>query len=386
MNILKNPTTILWARRMALLVLVTGVAACGLPRVGPNKAEIFSGSVQEEGDAFIISVNDRVTRATAIVPSLGFDSSFTDAGVIGSDTIRPGDTLGVAIWENVEDGILATAGAPAVLEEVQVDGSGFIFIPYAGRIRASGNTPEAIRRIITEKLAKQTPDPQVMVQRLAGDGATVTIIGAVSGQGVYPIERPTRTLSAMLARAGGVSISPEIARVKIIRGNKTGEIWFQDLFENQRFDIALRNGDRILVEEDSRSFTALGATGAQSRVRFETQTLSAIEAIAQVGGLDTATADPTGVFIFRNEAADISNQVLGRTDLIGAQRMVYVLNLTEPNGMFIARDFVIRDGDTVYVTEAPFVQWTKVLTAVTGTVGIADTLTTAAVLGGAGTP
>ncbi len=386
MNILKNPATILWARRMALLVLVTGVAACGLPRVGPNKAEIFSGSVQEEGDAFIISVNDRVTRATAIVPSLGFDSSFTDAGVIGSDTIRPGDTLGVAIWENVEDGILATAGAPAVLEEVQVDGSGFIFIPYAGRIRASGNTPEAIRRIITEKLAKQTPDPQVMVQRLAGDGATVTIIGAVSGQGVYPIERPTRTLSAMLARAGGVSISPEIARVKIIRGNKTGEIWFQDLFENQRFDIALRNGDRILVEEDSRSFTALGATGAQSRVRFETQTLSAIEAIAQVGGLDTATADPTGVFIFRNEAADISNQVLGRTDLIGAQRMVYVLNLTEPNGMFIARDFVIRDGDTVYVTEAPFVQWTKVLTAVTGTVGIADTLTTAAVLGGAGTP
>ena len=51
--------------------------------------------------------------------------------------------------------------------------------------------------------------------------------------------------------------------------------------------------------------------------------------------------------------------MLGRTDLIGAQRMVYVLDLTEPNGMFMARDFVIRDGDTVYVTEAPFVQWAK---------------------------
>ncbi len=370
-------------RRAALLGLLASVAACGLPRVGPNKREIFAGSVQQQGDAFIVSVNDRVTRATAVVPSLGFNHDFTNAGVVGSDTIRPGDTLSVAIWENVEDGILATAGAPAALEEVQVDGAGFIFIPYAGRIRAAGNNPEAIRRIITEKLESQTPDPQVMVQRLAGDGSTVTITGAVGGQGVYPIERPTRKLNAMLARAGGVTISPEIARVKIIRGSKIGEIWFQDLFDNPSYDIALRAGDRILVEEDTRSFTALGATGTQNRVRFETQTLSALEAIAQVGGLSTSTADPTGVFVFRNEAAEIANQVLGRTDLVGAQRMVYVLNLTEPNGMFMARDFVIRDGDTVYVTEAPYVQWTKVLTAVTGTIGAVDTLSTAAGLAGA---
>lgn len=369
----------LWGRRAALVSLVCGLAACDiLPRFGPNKSEIFAGSVQNGGDAFIVEVNNRVTAATALVPSLGFEASFTGAGAVGSDTIRPGDTLGVSIWENVDDGILTTAGAPATLEEVQVDGAGFIFIPYAGRIHASGNNPEAVRRVITEKLEIQTPDPQVMVRRLAGDGATVSITGAVGGQGVYPIERPTRTLNAMLARAGGVSIEPEIARVKVLRGTKTGTIWYQDLFENPGFDIALRGGDRILVEEDTRTFTALGATGAQSRVRFESQTLSAIEAIAQVGGLSTASADPTGVFVFRNEADVIANQVLGRTDLVGAQRMVYVLNLTQPNGMFQARDFVIRDGDTVYVTEAPYTQWTKVLTAVTGTIGAGTAIADAA--------
>lgn len=370
MKTIKSP----WGRRAALASilsgLVLGLTACDiLPRFGPNKAEIFAGSVQNGGDAFIIEVNSRVTAATAVIPSLGFNAAFTSAGVVGSDTIRPGDTLGVSIWENVDDGILTTAGAPATIEEVQVDGAGFIFIPYAGRIHAAGNNPEAIRRIITEKLEGQTPEPQVMVRRLAGDGATVSITGAVGGQGVYPIERPTRTLNAMLARAGGVTVTPEIARVKIIRGSNTGSIWFQDLFENPSFDIALRGGDRILVEEDTRTFTALGATGAQSLVNFRSQTLSAIEAIAQVGGLSSATADPTGVFVFRNEAAEIANQVLGRTDLIGAQRMVYVLNLTQPNGMFEARDFIIRDGDTVYVTEAPYTQWTKVLTAVTGTIG-----------------
>ncbi len=361
------------------MLAVASLSACGLPRSGPNKHEIFSGSVQKQGDAFVVEVNDRVTRATAVVPAFGFSDAFRRAGRIGSDTINPGDTLGLTIWENVDDGLLSRAGLGATqLDEIQVDDNGFIFVPYAGRIRAAGNTPEAIRRIITEKLNEQTPDPQVMVRRLAGNGATVSITGKVGGQGIFPIERPTRTLTAMLARAGGVTIEPEIAQVTVFRGNQKGKVWFQDLYKNPRFDIALRPGDRILVEEDSRAFTALGATGSQNRVTFRSQTLSAIEAIAQVGGLSTATADPTGIFVFRNETAEIANQVLGRTDLIGPQRMIYVLDLTQPNGVFIARDFVIRDDDTVYVTEAPFVQWSKTLNALTGTLTTANTLSTLA--------
>jgi polysaccharide export outer membrane protein len=346
--------------------------------VGPNKREIFAGSVQKEGDAFIVTVNDRVTRATAVVPALGFSDAFINAGVVGSDTISSGDTLGLTIWENVDDGLLASSGANStVLEEVQVDGAGFIFVPYAGRVKASGNTPEALRRIITERLKDQTPDPQVQVRRLAGDGATVSLVGAIGGQGVYPIERPTRTLSAMLAQAGGVTIEPEIAQVTVIRGGHTGKVWFQDLFRHPRYDIALRGGDRILVEGDTRSFTALGATGSQSRVPFESQTLSGVEALAQVGGLMSSTADPTGVFILRNEPADIANAVLGRNDLQGEQRMVYVLDLTQPNALFMARDFSVRDGDTLYVTEAPFTQWSRAISALTGSLTAVDTLTTA---------
>ncbi|MCT4553078.1 MAG: polysaccharide biosynthesis/export family protein [Pelagimonas sp.] len=380
----KSPSR--WAKGFALLAAVSVLASCGLPRVGPNKREIFAGSVQREGDAFIVAVNDRVTRATSVVPALGFSDAFKNAGVLGSDTIRPGDTLGLTIWENVDDGLLASETSNStLLEEVQVDGAGFIFVPYAGRIKAAGNTPEAIRRVITRKLEDQTPDPQVQVRRIAGDGSTVSLVGSVGGQGVYAIERPTRTLSSMLARAGGITIEPEIAQVKVLRGSRTETIWFQDLYKHPEFDIALRGGDRILVEEDTRAFTALGATGAQARVPFESQTLSAVEAIAQVGGLLSASADPTGVFVFRNEPAAIANQVLARTDLVGAQRMVYVLDLTQPNGMFRARDFVIRDQDTLYVTEAPFTQWDKTIAALTGSLGAVSTLSTAATtLGGSG--
>ena len=368
--------TIRWVRPIAAVTALAIVASCGLPSVGPNKRQIFAGSVQKEGDAFVVSVNDRVSRATAVVPALGFSDAFKNAAVLGSDTIRPGDVLGITVYENVDDPLLGVEGAPATaLEEVQVDGAGFIFIPYAGRIKAAGNTPDAIRRIITNKLGEQTPDPQIEVRRAAGDGSTVSLIGSIGAQGVYPIERPTRTLGTMLAQAGGVTITPEIAQITVIRGTMRGQIWLEDLYDHPGLDIALRAGDRILVEEDTRSFTALGATGSQAQVPFESQTLSALEGIAQVGGLSASTADPTGVFIFRNEPSEVASQVLGRDDLVGAQRMVYVLDLTQPNGMFMARDFVIRDGDTIYVTEAPFTQWSRVISAITGTASSADSLT-----------
>lgn len=364
------------ARGLTLAALVVALGACGLPRSGPNKREIFAGSVQKQGDAFVVTVNERVTRATAVTPALGFGSSFRNAGLVGSDAIAPGDVLALTVYENVRDDPLLgnTGQRVSVLSEVQVDGQGFIFVPYAGRVKAAGQTPDGLRQAITRLLDTQTPEPQVTVQRVAGDGSTVTVSGAVGGQGVFPIERPTRTLSAMLARAGGVAIEPSAAIVRVHRGSHTGQIWLEDLYANPTLDIALRPGDRIVVEADTRAFVALGATGAQTRVPFETQTLSAIEAIAQVGGLNTALADPTGVFVFRNEPAEIANTVLGRDDLQGDQRFIYVLDLTQPTGMFEARDFLVRDGDTVYVTEAPFVQWQKTLSAITGTAGAADSL------------
>ncbi len=366
------------AARLAAILGLAALAACGLPRSGPNKSEIFAGSVQNEGGAYVLSVNEQVNRAIATTASSGFSAAFGDAGLLGSDTIEAGDLLRLTIWENVEAGLLVPTGQNAtVIEQVQVDGDGFVFVPYAGRIRAAGSSPETIRQLISDKLEEQTPDPQVLVQRIAGDGSTVSVAGAVLSQGVYPIERPTRTLSAMLARAGGIAIRPEVAQVRVVRGGTTGEVWFQDIYDDPRNDIALRSGDRIVVEEDQRSFTALGATGTQSRVPFQSRTISAIEALAQVGGLNAGSADPTGVFVFRDEPEAVVEKLTG-ADVTGPQRVAYVLDLTQPEGIFMARDFAIRDGDTVFVTEAPFTQFNKVVAAATGSLASVNAVSTLA--------
>ncbi len=356
-----------WVRGVALVTSLVMLSACQLPKAGPSKNEILSGSVNNGGNAFVVEVDDRVTRTTASVPQFGFSSSFTSAASLTADTVRPGDVLGLTIWENVDDGLLAgDAGSSTALNEVQVDSEGFIFVPYAGRLRAAGNTPEELRGLITDELKEQTPDPQVEVRRLAGDGSTVSLTGTIGAPGIYPIERPTRTLLGMLSQAGGVAVASDIALVTLIRGDQRGTVWYEDLFRNPKLDVALRGGDRILVEEDSRSYIALGAAGSQSRVAFDSQDLSALEALAQVGGLISISSDPTGIFVLRRERQDIARQVMGRPDLQGDQRMIYLLNLTAPNGLFIARDFVIRDDDTIYVTEAPYAQWTKSISLIAG--------------------
>lgn len=233
-----------WIRGVALVATFGLLAACQLPKTGPNKTEILAGSVENGGNAFVVEVDDRVAKATSTVPQFGFSSAFRSAENLTADTIRPGDVLGLTVWENVDDGLLTTeTGAATVLDEVQVDSDGYIFVPYAGRLRAAGNTPEQLRALISTKLQEQTPDPQVQVRRVAGDGSTVSLTGKIGLPGIYPIERPTRTLSTMLAKAGGVAVSTDIALVTVIRGKQRGTVWYEDLFRNPDTDISLRGGD-----------------------------------------------------------------------------------------------------------------------------------------------
>lgn len=351
------------------------LASCGLPRSGPTRGEILEGANEMSSGIHVVNVTDAVAEAARSMTSLGFDSAFLNAPASRADRIAAGDTLSVTVWENVDNGLLASVGQKVTqILEIQVDQNGMIFMPYAGNIRAAGKTPEEVRRIVTEKLAGQTPDPQVEVRRLAGDGSTISIIGGVAAPGVYPIEASTRRLLAMLSRAGGVMVEPDVAQIRVQRRGKTGSIWLQDLYDNDLANIALRAGDRIIIEEDRRNFTALGAAGMQKRVPFTQRSLNVLEALAEVGGLNATLADPKGIFVFRDEPSFVANRVLGRTDILTPQRFAYVVDLTQPTGMFIARDFNVRDGDTVYITEAPFVAWNKIITATVGSLGAVDSV------------
>ncbi|NBB97246.1 MAG: polysaccharide export protein [Alphaproteobacteria bacterium] len=328
-----------------------------------------------DGDAHIIAVTKRVSQVANRPETLGFSHALRAGALLGGDTIRPGDTITLNVYENVPEGLLAPETTNnAIIETLQVDDAGFIFVPYAGRIRAAGQTPEALRRILTRSLDEQTPDPQVMVAREQGDGSTVSVTGGVTAQGVYPVTRASNRLSSVIASAGGISIPLETAQVLVTRGKRQDSAWLEDIFSDPSLDIAMRGGDRVLVKQDQRSFSVLGATGTTNRVAFETQQISAIDALASVGGLDPLRADPKGVFIFRDERPEIATEILGFGKFVTDVRFVYVLDLTAPTGMFNARDFKIRDGDTIFVTEASSVLWARQISALTGSITAASSI------------
>ncbi len=368
-------------KSVTLVILLAALAGC-LPQSGPNKTEIlrntefYQSTEVETVPAYVVNVDERVVRSMPPAPDFVFPDHFISEPPEKPNLIRPGDSLSFTVYENVDNGIFASGPGGASVGALQVDEGGFVFIPYAGRIRAAGNTSERLRRIVTNQLAENTPQPQVVVRRSEGDGGSVYVLGNGIGQGIFPIGRSNLRLVGMLAAAGGVAGDPGVVDVIVIRGEERAQMRYEDIYDDPKYDIALRPGDKVIVERDTRTFIALGETGGQGRIPFTKQNLSALDALAQVGGLNGGSADPTGIFVIRDEAPEVVNIMLDRTDFTTEQRMIYLLNLTAPSGIFHARNFNIQDGDTVYVTEAPFRQFTKVLNAITGTAFTVRNLTT----------
>lgn len=364
-------------RLLRALMLTLGLAACAVPRAGPDYGEITAPAAA--GLEFdVVRVTPAVARATRIDERLGFDAALADLPAEDTDIIAPGDVLSVTVWENIDQGLLTPEGIGATaLPQRRVDDHGMIFIPYVGPVRAAGISVAALREAIRAALADKTLEPQVDVSAVESRGRMVSVQGQVRSPGLYPIEQPTTRLLAMLARAGGVAEDPEVIRLKLRRGTATGEIWVQDLYDDPRNDVALRAGDAIIAERDRRLFTALGAVGRQATVPFPVRDLTVERAMGTVGGLVDGAADPTGVFVFRTERPEIAARVLAGS-LVGTEgrRMVYLIDLTQPGGMFLAREFVMRDGDTLYVTAAPFTRWMKLLQSVAPLVNFSGSVKT----------
>ncbi len=353
-----------FSRLWLAVALSLSLGACALPRNGPDYSEV-TAPAPPDLQYDIVRVTPAIADAARIDERSGFTVTFTEARAENTATVAPGDVMAITVWENIDQGLLNSQGIGATpLPHVKVDEKGFIFVPDVGLIHAAGRSLAQLRETIRARLAEKTLNPQVDVFPVNGQGR-------IRAPALYPIERPTERLLAMLARAGGVTEDPEVIRLKLRRGGTTGVVWVQDLYDNPANGVALHAGDALIAERDRRIFTALGAVGRPSTVPFPVRDLSVERAMGAVGGLIDATADPTGVFIFRNEPTVIAATVLPGAAVTGSRRIVYPLDLTRPGGLFLVREFIMRDGDTLYVTSAPFTKWMKVLQSVAPLVAFA---------------
>jgi polysaccharide export outer membrane protein len=277
-----------------------------------------------------------------------------------------GDRIDVTIWETAEQGLLAGAEGQRTLPAVEVEPDGSVFVPFVGPVRASGRTPAQLRAAIREALVPLTLEPQVDVRLNEPVSRQMTVQGAVARPGPYVLERSSLRLASMLAFAGGTTIPPEQAEVMVRRGTETARLIVEDLFDDPSLNIALRPHDLVVVSPIRDRLLVLGASNVQSEVTFPTRRLDLLRAIALARGLNDFDADPAGVFVFRRETTPVADRLLEGPEPSALPKgegrpIIYQLDLTQPEALFVAKAFQMRNDDAIFVSNAPLTELRKIL-------------------------
>ncbi|MCC5968956.1 MAG: polysaccharide export protein [Pararhodobacter sp.] len=350
------------ARLMTVLLLIPMLAACALPRGAAMQSEVLRGTQGEDSDYQVVEVSRAALSEINSWPRPAGAVRYSWVGTGASATtrlIRAGDQISLAIWDSQDTSLLTTFEQRfADMRDISVSTSGRIFVPYVGEITVSGMTAETARRDIQERMEAIVPDAQVQLTVTPGSGNTIDVVTGVASPGRVPLTEISPTILTVLAEAGGISPGLRNPLVRLQRAGVSYEIPAHRLFSEPAQDIQLRGGDRILVEQDSRNFVALGASGRQEVVYFEREEINALDALSTIGGLSSARADLRGVMVLREYA---QSDVRAEGAYPRKPWVIFTFDLTNADGLFAAQRFLIQPNDVVLATESPVPAMQQVL-------------------------
>jgi polysaccharide biosynthesis/export protein len=340
--------------RVVALVGIAALSGCGLPRSAPTPSEVLNGAEAAESRVEVVPVNRSTLENLRHWPQpagLARTNWPTASGQPVARTVRAGDQVQITVWDSARDSLIATESQRVVqMQAMAVSSSGRVFIPYVGEVQIAGLTADAARAEVERQFRVAVPDGQVQLAVTPGGGNTIDVVTGVARPGRVALPETSPTILSVIAEAGGISPSLRNPLVRLNRAGRGYAIPARTLFSDPARDIVLRGGDRILVEEDQRSFLALGAAGRQSVVPFTQDEINALDALSQVGGLSPARANLQGLMVLRA----YPERVL-RGDGRGPQRpwVVFTFDMTNAEGIFAAGNFRIAPNDVVLATESP---------------------------------
>lgn len=345
-------------RRAALIVALLAtltVTGCQLPRSGPMLSEMTSA--HDDKDVVVVPVSLELARASNVPAVSDFPARYRDETLAGFDRLVPGDGINVTVWERDGLGVFAAdAAGISNLGDHTIDSSGSLYLPMLGRFRAAGMTLTELHEAVVVRLSKLVVASDVTVSRTDARGQMVTVQGNLTKPGMYPITQTAQRLSSALALAAPVQTNPEQLNITLRRNNEIVSVRLSDIYRNQENDILLRAGDVITAFDAREYLTVLGAAGEQGRVEISKRNYSVLDALGAARGLNDETADPRSVFLFTPATAGVN----GAPDQLP---IVYQFDFTRPEQIALARQFSVGEGQAIYISDAPFTQVQKVLSA-----------------------
>ncbi len=351
-------------RTFALLGLSLLLATCGrLPAGAPVAEDVFRSTQEGEADFAVYQVSRAFLPTVAQWPITGKQE---DLNWIGSSRgartqiIQPGDRLSLRIWDSSDNSLLTSTEAKVIeLTNVVVASNGSIFMPYVGDISVIGLTPDLAREQMQSALEVIVPAAQLQLNMSEGRYNSVDLVGGVAKPGTYPMPDRNFTVLGLLSSGGGVRETLNNPQIRLVRGGSIYGTSVDKLLDNPQLDTLLRGGDQVFIEEDERYFLSFGATGTEALHIFGKDSLSAMDAVSIMGGVNDNKADPKGLLILREYSSSaIRSGVRGPRQT----RVVFTIDLTSADGLFSARKFKINPDDLVLATESPINDWLTIST------------------------
>ena len=302
----------------------------------------------------------------------------------GSDEVgRPGpaiavglgDVLQVTVFESGEGGLFLPLDAGArpgnfvQIPPQQVGQDGAITVPWAGKIRALGRTPIAIQADIAGRIAGRALEPQIIVSFVERHANQVSVLGDVYLATRFSMDASGERMLGAIARAGGPRFPAYETLVTLQRDGKAATALLSEIASDPQQNLAMQPGDTLYVAHEPRYFLALGATGQSTtlsqldrRFPFGDYNIHLADALAVAGGLQDDRANATAVFLYRYEThATLEKFGLTVPDSLPAKiPTIYLVDLTNPSGFFFCNNVEMRNGDTIYVANAPITDLQKV--------------------------
>jgi polysaccharide export outer membrane protein len=373
MTLMQNNVPPLGLRGRAALVmaLLAGLSltGCTLPRAGPMLSELQSAN--DDKNVVVVPVTRELALATNRPAYANFPVLYREATLAEFDRLVPGDGVNVQIWERDGLGVFAAnAAGVSDLGNIEIDRTGSLYLPMVGKFKAAGLTLAQLHDAIVIRLSKFIVGSDVSVSRSEGRGQMVTVQGNLAKPGMYPITQTSQHLSSALALAAPVQTNPEQLMITVRRNKEVASVRLSDLYRNQENDILLRAGDVITAHDVREYLTVLGASGNPGRIAISKRNYSVLDALGDTRGLDDKIADPRSVFLF--SPAKLNPK--GGPDI---PPTVYQFDFTRPEQVALASQFAVREGEAIYISDAPFTQVQKVLSAFRVTMGASFSATRA---------
>jgi polysaccharide biosynthesis/export protein len=260
-------------------------------------------------------------------------------------------------------GTMGSVGGGTTIPEQVVPITGTISVPFAGEIKVVGKSAREVERSIVSQLRSKAVDPQALVTVVRSADNSVTVGGdAVTGGQVQLGPNNERILEA-IAVTGGIRAPAHETVISLTRGSRIITVPYLTLASNPAENIRLSPRDVLMLYARKRTYTAFGATGHSAEVPFEAPTLTLAQAMARVGGLNDDRADASGVYIYRTETAEFTSVLMPDKPASGQSRVpvIYRVDLLDPAGLFLAQNFLMREGDILYVSNSSGAELMKFL-------------------------